>query len=124
VITSWPGRYEAKVAFHRSCHSRGTGTAAAGDAPAGFDRGIDRGPVRRRGTVLRLRRHVLGQFSEHLFGMGGLKLDHVRAVAPDALVSADMSCLMHLGGLAEKEGKPIKVLHRRRSCATLEKGRV
>ena len=43
--------------------------------------------------------------------MGGLKLDHIRAVAPDALVSADMSCLMHLGGLAEKEGKPIKVLH-------------
>jgi len=27
------------------------------------------------------------------------------------LVSGDMSCLMHLAGLAEKEGKPIKTQH-------------
>ena len=44
-------------------------------------------------------------------GMGALKLEHVRAAQPDLLVSADMSCLMHLGGLAEKEGKPIKTRH-------------
>ena len=43
--------------------------------------------------------------------MGALKLDHVRAAQPDVFVSADMSCLMHLGGLAAKEGKPIKTLH-------------
>jgi L-lactate dehydrogenase complex protein LldE len=30
---------------------------------------------------------------------------------PDVLVSADMSCLMHLAGLAEKRGQPIKALH-------------
>jgi len=43
--------------------------------------------------------------------MGDLKLEHIRAVRPDVLVSGDMSCLMHLGGLAEKEGSPIKILH-------------
>jgi L-lactate dehydrogenase complex protein LldE len=43
--------------------------------------------------------------------MGFLKLEHIRAVRPDVLVSGDMSCLMHLGGLAEKEGKPIKTQH-------------
>jgi len=43
--------------------------------------------------------------------MGDLKLEHIRAAKPDALVSGDMSCLMHLAGLAEKEGAPIRVLH-------------
>ena len=43
--------------------------------------------------------------------MGDLKLEHIRAVQPDVLVSADISCLMHLGGLATKEGQPIKTLH-------------
>jgi L-lactate dehydrogenase complex protein LldE len=43
--------------------------------------------------------------------MGALKLDHVRAAQPDVFVSGDMSCMMHMGGLAAKEGKPIKTLH-------------
>jgi len=30
---------------------------------------------------------------------------------PDAVVSADLSCLMHLGGLAEKAGRPVRTLH-------------
>ena len=46
--------------------------------------------------------------------MGDLKLEHIRAVSPDVLVSGDMSCLMHMGGLAEKEGKPIRTLPCRR----------
>ena len=43
--------------------------------------------------------------------MGNLKLDHMRAAQPDVVVSSDMSCLMHLGGLAAREGKPVKSLH-------------
>jgi L-lactate dehydrogenase complex protein LldE len=43
--------------------------------------------------------------------MGELKLEHIRAAKPDVLVSGDMSCMMHLGGLAEKEGHPIKTQH-------------
>jgi L-lactate dehydrogenase complex protein LldE len=43
--------------------------------------------------------------------MGELKLEHIVATEPDAIVSADMSCLMHLGGLAEKAGRPVRTLH-------------
>jgi L-lactate dehydrogenase complex protein LldE len=43
--------------------------------------------------------------------MGNLKLDHVRAAEPDVFVSGDMSCMMHMGGLAAKEGRPIKTQH-------------
>ena len=41
--------------------------------------------------------------------MGTVKLDHVLSGAPDLIVSADMSCLMHLSGLAEKQGRKIPV---------------
>jgi L-lactate dehydrogenase complex protein LldE len=43
--------------------------------------------------------------------MGNLKLEHVRAARPDIFVSGDMSCMMHMGGLAAKAGKPIQTRH-------------
>jgi len=43
--------------------------------------------------------------------MGALKLEHVRAAKPDILVSGDMGCLMHLGGIADKAGTPIRAMH-------------
>jgi L-lactate dehydrogenase complex protein LldE len=43
--------------------------------------------------------------------MGHLKLDHIRAAKPDFLIGVDTSCLMHLGGIAEKDGTPLKTQH-------------
>jgi L-lactate dehydrogenase complex protein LldE len=43
--------------------------------------------------------------------MGTLKLQHYRAAQPDIIVSPDMSCLMHLTGLAKHEGKPVRGMH-------------
>lgn len=110
-LTSWPGRYEATIAFHRSCHSRGT---PSGEAALTLLRSI---------AGVRLVEFGEGEqccgfggtfsvtFPHVSAGMGNLKLDHVRAAKPDLFVSADMSCLMHLGGLAEKAGAPIKTRH-------------
>ncbi len=108
-IISWPGRLEAKIAIHHSCHTRGTGTGAAmlkllsgiegveliefgqGEQCCGFG-----------GTFSVTFPHISGE-------MGTVKLDHVLSGAPDLIVSADMSCLMHLSGLAEKQGRKIPV---------------
>ena len=43
--------------------------------------------------------------------MGELKLDHIREARPDLLVSGDLSCLMHLSGLAARDGRPVKIAH-------------
>jgi L-lactate dehydrogenase complex protein LldE len=110
-VSSWPGRFDATVAFHRSCHTRGTASAAAASA---LLRSLD---------GLRLVEFGEGEqccgfggtfsvtFPKISSAMGELKLEHVRAARPDFLVSGDMSCLMHLGGLAEKDGAPLKILH-------------
>jgi L-lactate dehydrogenase complex protein LldE len=110
-VRTWPGRYPARVAFHRSCHSRGTDSVAAALALLRSIAGVE---VVEFGEAEQCCGFG-GTFAvtfPHLSGaMGQLKLDHVRAAQPDVYVSGDMSCMMHLGGLAAREGRPIRTLH-------------
>jgi L-lactate dehydrogenase complex protein LldE len=43
--------------------------------------------------------------------MGSLKLDHILDTKPDVLAGIDMSCLMHLTGLAQAQGRPVPHKH-------------
>jgi len=110
-VKTWPGRFDGRIAFHRACHTRGTPSSEC--------------MLQLLGSVAGLTVMTIGE-SEQCCGFGGtfsvsfpnisssmgdLKLDHIRAVQPDLLVSGDMSCMMHLGGLAQKEGQPIKTRH-------------
>ena len=110
-VKTWPGRVKARAAFHRACHTRGTNSSEAMVTLLASIAGL---------TVLSIGEGEQccgfgGTFSVSFpnisSSMGDLKLEHIRAVQPDILVSGDMSCMMHLGGLAEKEGKPIKTRH-------------
>ena len=112
-VKTWQGSLAqpTRIAYHASCHTRGTPTPAAaiqllssignvevipfgeGDQCCGFG-----------GTFSVVFPHISGR-------MGTLKLDHILDVKPDLLCSADMSCLMHLGGLAEKQGRHIPRRH-------------
>ena len=110
-IRSWPGRFDASIALHRSCHTRGTGSSDAVALLLGSIAGVrmvEFGEGEQccgfGGTFSVAFPHISG-------AMGSLKLDHVRAANPDVLVSGDMGCLMHLGGIANKAGKPIRTMH-------------
>ena len=110
-LTAWPGNYPATIAFHRSCHSRGT---ASGEAALTLLRSIEGLKLIEFGEA----EQCCGfggtfavSFPNISASMGELKLEHIVAAGPDAIVSADMSCLMHLSGLAEKAGRPIRTLH-------------
>ncbi len=110
-VKTWPGRYDATVAFHRSCHSRGT---ASGEASMDLLRSIAGVKVVEFGEGEQCCGFG-GTFSVSFpnisSAMGTLKLDHVRAANPDIFISGDMSCMMHMGGLAAKAGQPIKTAH-------------
>ncbi len=110
-VKSWSGHYPARIAYHRSCHTRGT---ASGEAMTTLLNAIPGATVLPFGEAEQCCGFG-GTFSVSFpnisTGMGNLKLEHIRAVEPDVVVSGDMSCLMHLAGLAEKEGRPIKVRH-------------
>jgi L-lactate dehydrogenase complex protein LldE len=43
--------------------------------------------------------------------MLGKKIDHIEQSGADAIVTGDVSCLMHMNGGLEKQGKPARVRH-------------
>jgi L-lactate dehydrogenase complex protein LldE len=110
-VSRWPGRYEATVAFHRSCHSRGTPTGEAAMALLSSIEGLKVVPFGEGEQCCGFGGTFSVTFPHISQAMGNLKLDHVLAQKPDLLVSVDMSCLMHMGGLAAKGGRPIKTVH-------------
>lgn len=110
-VKTWPGSYKAKVAFHRSCHSRGTCTGPAALTLLSSIKDIEVVPFGEGEQCCGFGGTFSVSFPNVSKGMGTLKLEHIRAAQPDVVASIDMSCMMHLGGLAQKEGKPIKTLH-------------
>jgi L-lactate dehydrogenase complex protein LldE len=112
-IKSWPGSFAepTRIAFHRSCHSRGTTTGEAVRtllASIGNAEIIPFGQQEQccgfGGTFSVTFPHISGQ-------MGSLKLDHILDKQPDMLAGIDMSCLMHLSGLATTQGRQIPHKH-------------
>lgn len=112
-VTSWKGRLEkpTRIAFHHSCHSRGTQTGASATqllSSIGNVELISFGQAEQccgfGGTFSVTFPHISGQ-------MGTLKLDHVLEEKPDLICSADLSCLMHLGGLATIQGRQTPYKH-------------
>ncbi len=110
-IKAWAGRLDARLAFHRSCHARGTDTGAAAVALLSSIAGATVVPVGEAEQCCGFGGIFSVAFPHLSTSMGALKLEHVRAARPDLLVGVDMSCLMHLGGLAEKAGQPIPARH-------------
>lgn len=110
-ITRWPGKFPHRVAFHCSCHSRGT---KSGEAALTLLRSIEGCELIEFGEGEQCCGFG-GAFSVTFPNisaeMGRLKVEHVLANTPEVLVSADMGCLMHLGGLIQREDKPLKVMH-------------
>lgn len=102
-VTDWPGRYEKRVAFHRSCHSRGTGSAGAAEQLLGSIAGLELVPFGEGEQCCGFGGAFSVSYPNISAMMGALKIAHVREAEPDELVSGDMGCLFHLGGMLDKE---------------------
>lgn len=110
-VKTWPGRYDAKIALHRACHTRGTRTIEAALTLLKSVAGVTVAEFGEPEQCCGFGGTFSVAFPNISSAMGELKLEHIRAVQPDVLVSPDMSCLMHMTGLASREGKPIKGQH-------------
>ena len=110
-VTSWPGRFDGAIAFHRSCHTRGTRSA---EAAATLMRSIP-------GVTL-----VEFGEAEQCCGFGGtfaiknaevssaMLAEKVRGVLntrAEAVTGCDNSCLMHIGGALHRQRTGVKPVH-------------
>jgi L-lactate dehydrogenase complex protein LldE len=100
-----------KVAFHRSCHSRGTAYAEGALALLRSIEGVEVVEIGEAEQCCGFGGTFSVAFPQISRAIGTLKVEHVLAAAPDVLVSGDSSCLMHVAGLAEKAGRPLRTLH-------------
>jgi L-lactate dehydrogenase complex protein LldE len=110
-VSRWPGRFEASVAFHRSCHSRGTAYGDAALTLLGSIDGVRLVEVAEAEQCCGFGGTFSVSFPSISGELGALKLDALRAKKPDVVVSGDMGCLMHLTGLARRQGDELRALH-------------
>lgn len=110
-VESWPGKFPHRIAFHRSCHSRGTKAGEAAQQLLGSIEGLEMVEFGEKEQCCGFG----GAFSvtfPHLSGdIGQQKLDKILENKPEFLVSADMGCLMHLGGMIGRQNLEMKTLH-------------
>ncbi|MDP0499939.1 MAG: (Fe-S)-binding protein [Verrucomicrobiota bacterium JB022] len=105
------GNYAARIAIHNSCHTRGTGTGDAAATLLGSIEGVELVTYGEPeqccgfgGTFAVAFPHISG-------AMGRVKIENLLELKPDMVVSADMSCLMHQRGLANKANIPYTAQH-------------
>lgn len=110
-VESWPGQLEAKIAVHHSCHTRGSKTGVAMEQLLKSIEGVEIVTVSEPEQCCGFGGTFSVTFPHISKSMGDIKIANMVASQPDLIVSADMSCLMHQKGLAEKEGTDYPVLH-------------
>jgi len=110
-VRSWPGRFNSSVALHRSCHTRGTASSEAVALLLESISGLRLVAFGEAEQCCGFGGTFSVGFPHISAAMGDLKLDHLRAAKPDVLVSGDTSCLMHLSGLAAREGIRVRTMH-------------
>lgn len=110
-VVRWEGRFPHKIAFHRSCHSRGSGTVEAALRLLSSIDGLELAEFGEENQCCGFGGTFSVSFPNISAAMGNLKIDHVTASRPQFLVSADMGCLLHLGGMIDKAGKQLPRLH-------------
>ena len=110
-IETWPGRFPHRVAFHTSCHSRGTKSGEAAMKLLSSIEGCEVVEFGEKEQCCGFGGAFSVTFPNISASMGQIKLEHIQANSPEILASADMGCLMHLGGMIQRDGKSLKVMH-------------
>ncbi|MBL4576249.1 MAG: (Fe-S)-binding protein [Opitutaceae bacterium] len=110
-MKEWPGTFAGKVAFHRSCHTRGSCSGEATLTLLNSIEGVEIVSFGGDEECCGFGGTFSVSFPNTSEGMGQIKIAHVLESKPDVLVSGDMGCLMHLGGLVDRHDKELKRMH-------------
>lgn len=110
-VTHWPGVCRRRVAFHRSCHTRGSNSVEAALRLLGSIDGLELAPFGETEQCCGFGGTFSVAFPNVSTAMGKLKLEHILEAQPDCLAAVDMACLLHLGGLLDRAGRTLPRMH-------------
>jgi L-lactate dehydrogenase complex protein LldE len=110
-IDTWEGSYPKKVAFHRSCHTRGTNSGQSSLKLLESIEGLEVVPFGEAEQCCGFGGTFSVSFPNISAAMGNLKIKHVLETEPDLLASSDMGCMLHVGGMLDKQGIELPRVH-------------
>lgn len=110
-VESWPGKFPGRIAFHRSCHTRGTKSGEASKQLLESIEGLELLPFGEAEQCCGFGGTFAVTFPNISAAMGKLKLSHALKENPEYLVSSDMGCMLHLGGMLTREGRTVQTRH-------------
>lgn len=110
-ITEWPGKFPAKITVHRSCHLRGSKSGDAIMQLLGSIEGLTVEPFDEQEQCCGFGGTFSVTFPNISEKMGELKISKITECKPDFVAAADMGCMMHFGGIMDKQGIKVKRLH-------------
>lgn len=112
-LDAWNGSktYKKRIAFHRACHGRAIKVGDQAERLLASVEGVELLPIENAeqccgfgGAFCVVEPHLSDR-------IGHEKLRTLTATQPEEIVSGDMGCLMHLGGMLKRDGKAIPVRH-------------
>ena len=107
-----PGDFAGRVTYHDSCSGlREYGIKREPRLLLSKVRGLDLKEMSDCETCCGFGGSFAVKFEPISIAMADQKVTNALATEAEYLVSTDMSCLMHLEGYINKEGKALKVLH-------------
>ncbi len=115
-IDRWPLRgscvtRKQKVAFHWSCHGREIKIGDRQERLLSLIPGLELAPFAQQEQCCGFGGAFSATHGTLSAGIGMEKLHCLMEADVDTVVSGDMGCLMHLQGLIDKEGLPLKTKH-------------
>lgn len=110
-IDSWPGHYNAKISLHRSCHTRGTDTYPSAVKLLSSIEGVELIEFDESEQCCGFGGTFSVAYPNTSASMGKLKIEMLTADKPDIIGAVDMACMLHLSGIAQKQGRPLNKLH-------------
>lgn len=110
-IQRWPGRYAARVSLHRSCHTRGSQSYEAAVQLLGSIEGLELAQVGESEQCCGFGGTFSVSFPTISKAMGQLKVEHLMAPEPDVVAALDMACMMHFGGMMDRDGLQVPRVH-------------
>lgn len=110
-VKTWPGRYAKRVALHRSCHTRGSRSYESAVTLLSSIEGVELVEVGELDQCCGFGGTFSVSFPNISKEMGQLKIEHLTAGKPDCIAGLDMACMMHFGGMMDRQKLATPRLH-------------
>jgi len=110
-LSHWGGSFKGKIALHKSCHTRNTRVYESALQLLSTIEGLELVEVGELEQCCGFGGTFSVSFPNVSTEMGQLKVKHLMANQPDVVATLDMACMMHFGGIMDRQGIPVRRLH-------------